>query len=206
MSAVVWVVLLLALGLAVMVLEVFVPSGGVLGFVSIMAIIAAVTTAFLDLGPVAGVVVLAVVVVSVPVVLGLAFRWFPETALGRRVLPPPPEGLEVVPRADERQRRRDLVGSAGRAVTELLPWGTVTVGGEQMEALSEAGPLAPGAAVRVVGVQGLAVVVRPLDTPPPAPRPGPAGAKGDAAPRTPDEGLSSTLETFEFDHFHSPGA
>ena len=74
MSPLVWVVLLLALGLAVLVAEVFVPSGGVLGFVSVMAILAAVTTAFLELGAGAGLVVLAVVVVTVPVVLGFAFR------------------------------------------------------------------------------------------------------------------------------------
>jgi len=203
MSPVVWVVLLLALGLSVMVLEVFVPSGGVLGFVSIMAIIAAVTTAFLEVGALAGLTVLAVVVVTVPVLLGLAFRWFPETALGRRVLPPPPEGTEVVPRAEERKRRRDLVGSVGQVVSDLLPWGTVAVAGEEVEALSDAGPLVPGTTVQVVGVQGLAVVVRPLAaTPPPPGKPAPAA--GAAAP--PGERLSTTLETFEFEHFEPPGA
>ena len=39
MNTLVWVVALLVLGLAVMVLEVFVPSGGILGFVSIVALI-----------------------------------------------------------------------------------------------------------------------------------------------------------------------
>lgn len=209
MSPVVWVLLLLVLGLSVMVLEVFVPSGGVLGFVSIMAIIAAVATAFLQIGALAGLTVLAVVVVTVPVLLGLAFRWFPETPLGRRVLPPPPEGLEVVPRAEERKRRRDLVGSVGRVVSDLLPWGMVAIGGEEMEALSEAGPLAPGIDVQVVGVQGLAVVVRPLAAAAAARRgaiPAADPGTGESAAVPPGERLSSTLETFEFDHFQPPGA
>jgi membrane-bound ClpP family serine protease len=47
MSTLVWVVSLLVLGLGVMVLEVFVPSGGILGFVSILALVASVATAFL---------------------------------------------------------------------------------------------------------------------------------------------------------------
>lgn len=198
-----WVVLLLFLGLAVLVAEVFVPSGGVLGFVSIMAILAAVTLAFLQVGPGAGLVTLATVVVSVPAVLGLAFRWFPETPLGRRVLPPPPEGEEVVPQAAERKRARDLVGRPGEAVTELLPWGTVAVGNERIEGVSDAGPLAVGTAVRVVGVQGLAVVVRPVTPEPRATHE--ASDAGKPAP-SPDDRLSPTLETFEFDQFDPPPA
>ena len=42
MTALVWVFALLVVGLAVMVLEVFVPSGGVLGLLSVVAIGAAV--------------------------------------------------------------------------------------------------------------------------------------------------------------------
>jgi membrane-bound ClpP family serine protease len=198
-----WVVLLLVLGLAVMVAEVFVPSGGVLGFVSIMAILAAVTLAFLQVGPGAGVMTLAVVMVSVPTVLGLAFRWFPETALGRRVLPPPPEGTEVVPQAAERQRLRDLVGQSGDAVTDLLPWGTVALGSERVEGMSDAGPLTAGSRVRVVGVQGLAVIVRPVGSAS-AERHGAHGPDESAPP--PGDRLSPTLETFEFDQFDPPPA
>ena len=69
MITLLWVVTLLLLGLGVMVLEVFVPSGGILGFVSIAALIAAVATAFLEQGATAGMAALAVVVLAVPVVL-----------------------------------------------------------------------------------------------------------------------------------------
>jgi len=201
--SVMWVVLLLVLGLAVMVAEVFVPSGGVLGFVSIMAILAAVTLAFLQVGPGAGVMTLAVVVVSVPAVLGLAFRWFPETALGRRVLPPPPEGTEVVPQAAERQRLRDLIGRSGETVTDLLPWGTVALGSDRVEGMSDAGPLTAGSRVRVVGVQGLAVIVRPVGSES-AERHDAPGPDESAPP--PGDRLSPTLETFEFDRFDPPPA
>ena len=84
MTATIWVAVLLLIGLAVMMLEVFIPSGGILGFVSVAAILAAVGTAFLQIGAVAGMTVLAITVLAVPTVLSLAFRWFPETPLGRR--------------------------------------------------------------------------------------------------------------------------
>ena len=40
MSALVWVAALFLVGLGIIVLEVFVPSGGVLGFVSLAALVA----------------------------------------------------------------------------------------------------------------------------------------------------------------------
>jgi hypothetical protein len=110
MTALVWVVVLLVVGLVVMVLEVFLPSGGILGFLSLTAIVAAIATAFLELGATAGFVVLAVATVVVPVVLALAFRWFPDTPLGRRVLPPPPEPFDVAPAAARRRELEKLVG------------------------------------------------------------------------------------------------
>ena len=59
MNALLWVASLLFVGLAVMVLEVFVPSGGVLGFISVVAIVAAVVTAFVEQGPAVGLAALS---------------------------------------------------------------------------------------------------------------------------------------------------
>lgn len=203
MTALVWVVVLLVVGLAVMVLEVFLPSGGILGFLSLTAIGAAIATAFLELGATAGLVMLAVATVVVPVVLGLAFRWFPETPLGRRVLPPPPEPLDVAPAAARRRELEKLVGRPGRAVSEMLPWGVVEVDGVRLEALSESGPIDRGAAIEAVGVQGRDLVVAAVRG-----RDGLAEAAGPAqSARQEAEGadrLSPTLETFEFDGLAPP--
>ena len=163
MSGLVWIVVLAVLGLVVMVLEVFVPSGGVLGLLSLLALVAAVATAFLEQGVTAGMIVTGVVVVAVPAVLALAFRWFPETPLGRRVLPPVPGGEDVVPGLDRRRRAQDLVGQRGRTVSELLPWGQAEFSGRAVDAVSEGGPLEAGIAVTAVGTQGTAVVVRPVE-------------------------------------------
>lgn len=211
MSTLVWVVSLLVLGLGVMVLEVFVPSGGILGFVSILALVASVATAFLELGATAGMASLAVVVLAVPAVLSVAFRWFPETPLGRRVLPPAPESADVLPDPTRRQHARDLIGRTGLTVSELLPWGGVQIDGEVVDAVSEDGPIAAGVAIEVVGVQAAALIVRkPLTTfperpltriiPPTGPLP-PGGQSSPAehADGEPESALSSTLETFEFD-------
>ena len=198
-----WVVALLVLGLGVMVLEVFVPSGGILGFVSIAALVAAVATAFLEQGPTAGIASLAVVVLAVPAVLSLAFRWFPDTPLGRRVLPPAPEAADVLPDQERRRHVRDLVGHAGRTVSDLLPWGSVEIDGETVPAMSEGGPIETGVAIEAVGVQGTALVVRVVEPQAAAPVESalPEKRAADGGPA-----LSPTLEEFEFDGFDPPAA
>ena len=203
MITLLWVVTLLLLGLGVMVLEVFVPSGGILGFVSIAALIAAVATAFLEQGATAGMAALAVVVLAVPVVLSLAFRWFPETPLGRRVLPPAPEAADVLPHPERRRHVRELVGHPGRTVSELLPWGCVEIDGETVEAMSEGGPIDAGAAIEAVGVQGTALVVRPAEpraAPPVLPIPQVAAVAPENPATAGDSALSPTLEDFEFEN------
>jgi membrane-bound ClpP family serine protease len=210
MNALVWVVVLLVLGLTVMVLEVFLPSGGILGFLSITAIIAAIATAFLEQGPVAGMTVLAIATVVVPVVLSLAFRWFPATPLGRRVLPPPPDAGELLPDAPSRRRLHELVGRTGRAASEMLPWGVIDIDGMRIDAMSECGPIPEGAPVVAVAAQGRALVVSLATPTEPADRREPREALRSNPPEKAasdgGSGLSPTLEGFEFDRLDPPSA
>ena len=141
MSPLFWVTTLLFVGLFVMVLEVFIPSGGLLGFVSIAAIVAAIATAFAEQGIGPGFLVLAITAVAVPATLAMAFHLFPSTPLGRRIMPSPPEPQDLVPDKKQRERLREFVGSQGRAVTDLVPWGQVEVSNERIEAVSRAGPI-----------------------------------------------------------------
>lgn len=197
MTPLVWILLLLLVGLALIMLEVFVPSGGVLGLLAVLALGAGVVMAFVEQGMAAGLGALAGVFVAVPIVLVLAFQWFPATPLGRRVLPPPPQAEDVLPDAGQRQRLRGLVGRSGRAVGDLVPWGGIDVAGESFEAVSEGEPIAAGAEVEVVGVQGRALVVRVRPVVPAKAEPA-APVAGPAAPAE-EPGLSSLLEEFDFD-------
>jgi membrane-bound serine protease (ClpP class) len=201
MNASLWIAALVVVGLGMILLEVFVPSGGVLGLLAVAALGAGVITAFYELGALAGLAVLTGVFVAVPIVLVLAFRWFPLTPLGRRVLPPAPEHHDVVPDVAERQRLRGLIGRFGRTTSELLPWGHVEVDGRRIDAVSEGGPIAENTRIEVVGVQGRAVVVRsggvPLPGEVPVIEPLPENRAEPVAPR-----LSPVLESFDFDEIH----
>jgi len=59
-------------------------------------------------------------------------------------------------------RRLDLVGREGVALTDLRPSGTVLIGEERVDAVSESEWIEDGTAVRVVTSEGYRHVVRPL--------------------------------------------
>ena len=57
-----------------------------------------------------------------------------------------------------------LVGAGGVAQTLIAPRGIAFAGGETWSARSAGPEIAPGSAVRVVGVEGLELIVEPGDT------------------------------------------
>lgn len=59
-------------------------------------------------------------------------------------------------------RRPDLVGREGVALTDLRPSGTVLIGEERVDAVSESAWIEDGTTVRVVSSEGYRHVVRPL--------------------------------------------
>jgi membrane-bound serine protease (ClpP class) len=134
-----------------------------LSFLSIASIVAGIGLAFYHGGSTYGFSYLAVAVVAVPVVLALAFRWLPDTAIGRRLLPHLPTPDEVLPDNEERRRLRGLVGKVGRAKSQMLPSGAVLIEGHTIDAVSEGMAIDREQAVRVIAVRGTRVIVRPVD-------------------------------------------
>ena len=210
MNPLFWITGLLFVGLFVMVLEVFIPSGGLLGFISIAAIVAAITTAFVEQGIGSGFLVLAITAVAVPATLAVAFHLFPSTSLGRRIMPSPPEPHELVPGREERERLSQFVGRQGRVTKDLLPWGQVEISQEKLEAVSRAGPIASGTLIEVVGAESRAVVVRTIESKPELrafPEPSEDGQITSSPQEKRDENRipsSKTFEEFKFDDYEKP--
>jgi membrane-bound ClpP family serine protease len=157
-----WAAILLAIGLTLAVLEVFVPSGGLLGFLSFLSMLAAVYLAFRH-GPWSGVGMLGLAVFAVPAGLIVALQWWPRTPMGRRILLPLPKGDDVLPDSDKRRNLKLLVGKLGKARTLMLPSGAIDIEGTVVDALSEGMAIEAGSWVKVIEVRGTRVVVRPTD-------------------------------------------
>jgi membrane-bound serine protease (ClpP class) len=163
MNPLAWSILLMVLGLALVVLEVFVPSGGVMGFLAVTSVIAAIVMAFYHSGVEVGLVFVGTAAVAVPTALALAFRYWPSTPMGRRLLLNVPTSEEVLPDSELKRTLRELVGKVGVAKSMMLPSGAIFVEGITVDALSEGMPIEPGTKVRVIEVRGNYVLVRPAE-------------------------------------------
>lgn len=163
MSPVFWAAILLFVGLSLVMVEIFIPSGGVIGFLSFASIIAAIVMAFYQSGPTIGIVFLSVSCVAVPVVLATAFRLLPGTPMGKRLLPDIPSGEDMLPDREDRRRLRQLIGRVGRSKSKMLTSGAVMIDGQTIDAMSEGQPIEAEQPVRVVDVRGTMVVVRPVE-------------------------------------------
>ncbi len=166
-----WVWTFIFLGIAVLfaVLEIFVPSGGLLAFLASTVLLLSVVFAFLS-HPLFGALYFFAVAVGVPVFLWHAFKWWPNTMMGRRILLNPEEDPALQPDA-ELERLKKLVGKRGVARCKMMLSGQIEVEGRRLNALSESTIIEVGDEVVVVSVDGINVIVRPLSKKEPKPVP-----------------------------------
>jgi len=153
-------VTLQAVGLALLILEVFVPSHGLFGIGSAACIVFGVYSAFkASLG--AGYVSVAVQVIAVPAIALIGVKVFRRTAIGRRVVPPNPVLTEAdtsVPVSD----LRPLVGQTGRSISPLRPSGICEFAGKRVQCVAESGLIDAQTDVWAVAIVGGSLSVRPV--------------------------------------------
>ncbi|HEX5445606.1 MAG TPA: NfeD family protein [Pirellulales bacterium] len=184
-----WAAVLMLVGFSLAVLEVFVPSGGVIGFLSLMSVFSAIGLAFYR-GPWYGLSFLGVAVIAGPAVLIAALHWWPETTMGRRILLGVPTSDDLLPDFGDRRMLKSLMGRVGEAKSLMLPSGAVVIDGRSYDALSEGIAIEKGQWVQVVEVRGTRIVVRPTDRPPSTP--------------APDDPLSQPIDTLGLDSLDDP--
>ncbi|MGE3313818.1 MAG: NfeD family protein [Planctomycetaceae bacterium] len=156
-------VLLLVVGLGLMVAEVFLPSGGMIGILVLVCLVASIWcawSAWWDSNQTAWWVYISSLMLLVPATISVAFYALPRTAMGRRVLLEAPDREEVTPYVKEQQQLLEQIGKTGKTVTLLNPGGMVIVNGHRFHCESEGMLLEAETEVRVVAVKGLRLVVR----------------------------------------------
>lgn len=183
-------ILMLFVGLAFVIAEIFVPSGGmisILAAVSVGISIWAAYKAWWSSSPGMWWSYLAALVLLLPATIGGALFLLQRTSLGRRILLEAPSLEEVTPYLDEEQRLKSLIGKRGKTITLLNPGGMVLVEGQRLHCECEGMLIDPGEEVEVVSVKGNRLVVR-LAKGPPSPR---------AAEEQPDEDDQPNAESPE---------
>jgi membrane-bound serine protease (ClpP class) len=151
---------LAAAGVLAIILEVFVPSAGIIGIAGLGSIIASVVIAFQRLGNLIGSIYLAVVLVLVPVFIVLYFRFFPRSPVGRWLISQDRQDKEKGYSSFTPEKYVDLVGKEGTSLTILRPVGTVRIDGQKFSAVTGGEFIEKDKPVKVVKVEGSRVVVR----------------------------------------------
>ena len=157
-----WGLGLLAASLLLVIIEVFVPSGGLIAITAAGCAIAGIVFLFRfkTSWGVSG--TLAMLVLG-PTAFGFALKVWPSTPIGRRMLgakTPEEEEADRLAELKERQKQQSLVGAEGTVLTDLRPVGMIQIDSVRMEALSEMGVIRAGTRVRVTVVESNQIKVR----------------------------------------------
>jgi len=156
-----WSICLLVAAITLIALELFIPSGGVLGFFCRQSRYwRRVIVAFTD-GPRSGLLMLVVTLIVMPAVLASAVKWWPHTPIGQLILIPRPEDPDdVLPDTEEYRGLKPLIGKVGRSKSKMMPSGAVVIEGHMYDAVSEGMAIDVGATVKVIAVRTNRIVVR----------------------------------------------
>jgi membrane-bound ClpP family serine protease len=181
------------LGMMLIVLEIFVPSAGIIGLLAFSSVCTSIGLAFYHYGSDAGFSVLLLALLAVPGTVLIALKLLPNTPMGERLLLANPRSEEVLPDEEKLVRLKGLVGKVGKAKTKMLPSGSVEIDGLTVDAVSDGMPIEIGQRIRVLQVRTNRVIVRAEDS----------EGKGDV-PRMMDDVLSRPIESLGIDPSSDP--
>lgn len=146
---------------ALIVAEVFVPSGGLISIGALACIIGGIAIFFIH-STTAGWVGVIIAVVMIPTILIIAYRIFPRTRFGRSVTLTPPQ-REAGDAIADTENLKELLGAVGLVFTPLRPVGMCDFSGQRVECVAESGYVGKGKKVKVVRVQSTQLTVREVE-------------------------------------------
>lgn len=162
MGSLTWALILVALGVAVIIVELFVPSAGLLGIVAAILLISGIVSAFLY-SIEAGALLLLLLVLLLPVLFVALIKVWPSTPIGKRILLGRMREEEVVLKGEHYDGLKELIGLTGVAKTKMLPSGVIEVNGRTYDAVSDGFAIDPGQPLKVTAVRTNRLFVQPYD-------------------------------------------
>ncbi|GMV26547.1 MAG: hypothetical protein AMXMBFR58_25780 [Phycisphaerae bacterium] len=160
---------LLAVAALLLVVEIFVPSAGLIATLSIGSALAGLVCLW-RYDAVWGAVGTLGSMVAGPLIFFQGLKIWRHTSLGRKMVGEPSEEEIMARRAAEEREARELlalIGAEGEAVTDLRPVGVVRIKGKRYDALSETVLIPAGSRVRVTVAEAAQIKVRRIDEPRP---------------------------------------
>jgi len=146
---------------ALIVAEVFVPSGGLISICSLGCLIGGIAIFFRH-GSTAGWIGVIIAVIMIPTVLVIAYKLFPKTGFGKAVTLTPPQRQrgDAVP---DTEQLKDMLGAVGVVITPLRPVGMCDFSGQRLECVAESGYVDKDKKIEVIGVESTQLTVRVIE-------------------------------------------
>ena len=146
---------------ALIIAEVFVPSGGLLSICALICLIGG-TIIFFNHSTLAGWIGIIIAVIMIPTVLVFAYKIFPKTKFGKSVTLTPPQRQQGDAIRDTDQLKT-MHGKTGTVLTPLRPVGTCDFDGQRLECVAETGYIEKDTQIIVIRVEGTQLTVRPVN-------------------------------------------
>src|SRR5262245_36485879 len=146
------VVTLLLVGAVLLLLETVLP-GMIAGLIGFACLVAGVVLAYLNFDRSTANIVLLVVVVGVIAGALAWFKFFPDSRFAKIFISQRTVG-------ELGTDKPELLNQTGTALTTLRPSGTAVISGKRIDVVTEGPFIEQGATIKVVGVEGMRVVVR----------------------------------------------
>lgn len=162
----IWAVVLIAAAAALFFVELFVPSGGLIGVAAALCLVVGIVLLFIE-NQTAGLVTAIVCLVALPFGFALGIKLWPETPIGRLLSLQEAQRPLTLTGANQETGQAspadELVGASGVALTDLRPVGTCLINGQRVECLADGGVITAGTQIKVVLVDGIETKVRPAE-------------------------------------------
>ena len=149
----------LVLGLVLLILELVVPSFGILSVLGAICLFGGVLMASSDPKEAAFMLIIALLVAAVAVIA--AIRTFKHRGVWNRFILK--EQLTTSKGFTSNPDRSYLIGMTGEAITPLRPAGTAMIQGERVDVVTSGSFISINKTIVVVEVEGVRVVVKEVD-------------------------------------------
>ena len=146
---------------ALIIAEVFVPSGGLISIFALACLIGGAVIFFRH-SATAGWIGVGIAAVMIPTVLIFAYRIFPKTRFGKSVTLTPPKRQQgdAIPDTSE---LKEMLGKVGVVITPLRPVGMCDFAEKRVECVAESGYVDKDKKVKVIDVESTQLTVRMIE-------------------------------------------
>lgn len=166
-SPIIWAFVFIGIALVLFVIEIFVPSGGVIALLGALAVIASLIAFYIH-NVNTGIIATAVYVILGPVLVWILFRIWAASPLASRMIlggVVEEDSDEAKQRSIARQQKQrayleSFIGKSGTTITILRPIGLVRIDGERIDAMAETGSIEANCDIKVTSVYDNQVKVR----------------------------------------------